>query len=152
MGAQAVALTLALGAFAGAFHAVSGTSLVQAAPTSGLSWKEFREEELNTLQAEGRRVFVDFTAAWCVTCQVNERLVLSSPDVVQAFQNARVELRKADWTQKDERIAKILESHGRSGVPLYLYYDFSSRDSKPRVLPEILTPGMVLDVVKGKKP
>lgn len=152
MGAQAIALALALASIGGAWRAVSGPSLVPAAPISGLAWKEFREEELKTLQAEARRVFVDFTAAWCVTCQVNERLVLSSPEVVQAFQDARVELRKADWTQKDERIAKILESHGRSGVPLYLYYDFSSGDSKPRVLPEILTPGMVLDVVKGKKP
>ncbi len=150
VGAQAIALALALGALVGAWHAVSGPSVVQAAPASDLAWREFQEEELKTLQAEGRRVFVDFTAAWCVTCQVNERLVLSSPEVVEAFQEARVELRKADWTQKDERIAKILESHGRSGVPLYLYYDFSSGDGKPRILPEILTPGMVLDVVKGK--
>jgi thiol:disulfide interchange protein DsbD len=91
-------------------------------------------------------VFVNFTAAWCVTCQVNERVAFSAPEVARAFQRAGAVYLVADWTNHDGAIAKALEGQGRAGVPLYLVYD--AHGGAPLVLPQLLTPGLVADAVR----
>ena len=70
----------------------------------------------------GRPVFVDFTASWCLSCQVNERVALSQPEVQKAFGDANVALLRADWTQHDDAITQALAALGRSGVPAYALY------------------------------
>ena len=109
----------------------------------GLVWESWSEERVAALRAEGRAVFVDFTAAWCLTCQVNERVSLGNAEVVAKLTRENVALLRADWTLRDERITRALASHGRQGVPVYVLY---GRDplAPPRLLPEVITPGMVL--------
>ena len=104
-------------------------------------WVAFSPEKLAQLTKEGRPVFVDFTAAWCVTCQVNKRVALTSDKVIAGFAAAGVVRMRADWTTRDDRITQALAQFGRNGVPLYVLYDTKGL---PTVLPEILTEGMVL--------
>ena len=73
-------------------------------------------------QSQGRPVFVDFTASWCLSCQVNERVALSTPEVQKAFADNNVVLMRADWTRYDDSITQTLTSLGRSGVPTYALY------------------------------
>jgi thiol:disulfide interchange protein DsbD len=96
--------------------------------------------------AAGQPVFVDFTASWCLSCQVNERVALTRPDVEQAFQAKNVVLMKADWTRHDEAITQTLTALGRSGVPAYALY--VPGEKSPRLLPELLTPGIVTDALE----
>jgi len=91
--------------------------------------------------ASGRTVFVNFTADWCITCKVNERVAIGRASVVQAFEARDVVYLKGDWTEADPEITRVLESFGRSGVPLYLVYRKGA--TEPRVLPQILTPELV---------
>jgi thiol:disulfide interchange protein DsbD len=84
---------------------------------------------------------VDFTADWCLTCQVNERVALQHADVRRRFDEKGVVLMKADWTLRDERITRALEALDRQGVPVYALY---VGEGRPRLLPEVLTPGLVL--------
>jgi thiol:disulfide interchange protein DsbD len=100
---------------------------------------------VNGYLAEGRPVFVDFTAKWCLSCQVNERVALTRPEVMQAFQAHGVVLLKADWTRHDEAITHALEGLGRSGVPTYALY--VPGESEAQLLPEVLTPGIVTDAL-----
>jgi thiol:disulfide interchange protein DsbD len=93
---------------------------------------------------------VDFTASWCLSCQVNERVALDQPAVQQAFKNADVALLRADWTRHDEAITQALTALGRSGVPAYALY-VPGDNNNPRLLPEVLTPGIVTDAL-GKLP
>ncbi len=109
------------------------------------SEEPFTQARLDALRAEGRTVFVDMTAAWCITCQVNERTVLSREAVQAAFKAGSVAYLKGDWTNQNPEITRLLESHGRSGVPLYLVY---RGKGEARVLPQILTEAVVLDGIK----
>jgi thiol:disulfide interchange protein DsbD len=102
----------------------------------------FSPARLATLRAEGRPVFVNMTAAWCVTCLVNERVAISSADVRHAFETRRVAYLKGDWTRQDPAISNFLREYGRDGVPLYVYYP--PHDGQPVVLPQILTENAVL--------
>lgn len=115
------------------------------AEASSGAWTSFSPEKVESLRAEGRPVFVDFTAAWCLTCQVNERTVLSTDVVQEAFQERNVALVKADWTNRDPQITEALESHGRSGVPVYVLYPGDG--SGPTLLPEVLTQDIVLNAL-----
>jgi thiol:disulfide interchange protein DsbD len=101
---------------------------------------------VNELRAAGRPVFVDFGAAWCLTCQVNERVALSAAAVLAKFQEKNVAMLKADWTSRDPAITAALTKLGRSGVPTYAVY---SKDAAapPRLLPEVLTPTLVIDAL-----
>ncbi len=100
---------------------------------------------LAALLAEQRPVFVNFTADWCVTCKVNERVALSNTEVGRAFQRTGVVYLKADWTSRDPVIAATLAEHGRAGVPLYLLYGPGA--AEPRILPQILTPGAIINAI-----
>jgi thiol:disulfide interchange protein DsbD len=99
-------------------------------------------ERVAALRAEGRPVFVNMTAAWCITCQVNERLVLRTEAVRAAFAAQGVVSLKGDWTNGDPAISALLREHGREGVPLYLLYPAGG--GAPEVLPQVLTEGIVL--------
>ncbi len=106
-------------------------------------WQPFSPALLARERAEGRAVFVDFTASWCLSCQVNERLILDSPEVEQKFQSSGVALLRADWTDQNPVITQALAALGRSGVPTYAIYP-ADPSAPPQVLPEILTRGIVL--------
>ncbi len=109
------------------------------------AWQPWSAEAVQHALAAGQPVFVDFTASWCLSCQVNERVALSQPEVMQAFGAKNVALFKADWTREDPAITQALTSLGRSGVPVYALY--SPGQESPRLLPQVLTPGIVLDAL-----
>ncbi|CAN5410319.1 thioredoxin family protein [soil metagenome] len=103
-------------------------------------------EAVAQARAQGRPVFVDFTADWCVSCKINERAALSSPTLARTLAETRTVFLKADWTRRDDAIARELSAHGRSGVPLYLIY--VPGETQPRILPQLLTEGVVIDALK----
>jgi len=106
-------------------------------------WQPFTPERLQTELEQGRTVFVDFTAAWCLTCKFNEASVLEAQDVREAFQRHGIVKLKADWTSGDPVITKLLQHFGRPGVPLYVLYP--AKNEEPIVFPEVLTKSMILD-------
>ncbi len=120
-----------------------------AAPQATMSFAipstPYSETLLADLRNRNRAVFVDATAAWCITCLVNEKVALSDGAVRDAFARAHVAFLVADWTRRDAAITKLLDAHGRSGVPLYLYY--APGAPEPQILPQVLTPGIVLDAI-----
>ena len=145
LAAAALAGALMLALVGARYEAPAAGSL--AAQEEGAAWQPFSPEKVEQLRAEGRPVFVDFTAAWCLTCQVNERTALSTAAVQAAFDEKNVALLKADWTNRDATIARALEDHGRSGVPLYVLYKGDGSD--PTLLPEILTQSIVLNALES---
>ncbi|MFN8609335.1 MAG: thioredoxin family protein [Vulcanimicrobiota bacterium] len=106
----------------------------------GLTWEPFTPEKLDELRKAGKPVFIDFTAAWCINCKVNEKLTLADASVIEAFKQGGVVTLKADWTQRDETIGKFLATFGRTGVPFYVFYP---PNGEPRPLPEAISPGIV---------
>lgn len=106
-------------------------------------WQPFTPERLQAELEQGHTVFVDFTAAWCLTCKFNEASVLESHDVRDAFQRRGIVKLKADWTNGDPVITKLLQQFGRPGVPLYVLYP--SKNEQPIVFPELITKGMLLE-------
>jgi thiol:disulfide interchange protein DsbD len=124
---------------------------VDAASVASASTHEaYSAERLAELRAQNRPVFVNLTAAWCISCLVNERVALSRPEVGEAFAKAGVTYLKGDWTREDPKITAVLKAHGRSGVPLYLYY--APGADQAQVLPQILTPGLVIEAVSAANP
>jgi len=134
-----------IGAGSAPVEDASAASTEQAASTTGQAWRSYSPATVEQLRAEGRPIFVDFTAAWCLTCQVNKRRVLNAEAVQQAFDENNVALVRADWTNRDPEITKALQSHGRSGVPVYVFYDGDG--SEPELLPEVLTEDIVLNAL-----
>ncbi len=108
----------------------------------GIKWESYSPDRLSELRQSGRIIFVDFTAAWCLSCQVNERVAFGSDEVQNKFAELNVAAIKADWTSRDENITRALAAHGRNSVPLYILY--YPGVATPVILPEILTPGIVL--------
>ncbi len=109
-------------------------------------WIPYSKSHLAELRQKGKAVFVDFTATWCITCQVNKKVVLNTAEVEQRFKALSVVRMKADWTRKDPAITAALAEFGRNGVPLYVYYP--ANQTQPQILPEILTPGLVLEALR----
>jgi thiol:disulfide interchange protein len=116
----------------------------QASAQGALKSEPFSEARLAALQQEQKPVFVYFTADWCVTCKVNEKGALDRKVVADAFAKRQVAVLVGDWTRGDAAIGRFLDKHGRSGVPLYLYY----APGKPvEVLPQVLTPSRLVSMV-----
>jgi thiol:disulfide interchange protein len=138
--ARPAALAALLGAVA-LLPALAAAPAPAAAP-AGTETEAWSAARVAALQAEGRPVFVNLTAAWCITCQANERLVLRSDAVRAAFAAKNVVGLKGDWTRGDAAIGALLRQHGREGVPLYLLYPPGG--GPPALLPELLTEGVVL--------
>ena len=139
----AFALAIALGAPRPApLPGETGGGSGEAIPVAQEAWSP---ERLAALRAEGRPVLVNFTAAWCVTCQVNEKVALSTPQVAEAIRSSGAAYLKADWTRRDATIAAALAEYGRAGVPLYLLY--RPGVEAPTVLPQLLTPGLVSEAL-----
>jgi len=144
-----VAVVVALAAYG---EKLAGEQTVPATPvgagtqsTSAGTWQPWSADAVQKSLASGQPVFVDFTASWCLSCQVNERVALSRPEVMQAFAAKNVALYRADWTREDPAITQALTDLGRSGVPVYALYTPGQGD--PVLLPQVLTPGIVIDAL-----
>jgi thiol:disulfide interchange protein DsbD len=143
-GAVAALLVLALSLYGVSRLAGQTAPAATAAPKLG---EAFTPEKLAQYRQSGRPVFVDATAAWCITCLVNEEAVLSRDSIKSAFADRKVAYLVADWTNQDPAITQLLKDNGRSGVPMYLYYAPGAQ--KPVVLPQILTEAGVLAALNG---
>jgi thiol:disulfide interchange protein DsbD len=139
--AQSVAVATLLAALA-VLTGIDGAPNPVATAAGG---EPYSGPRLAALRAEGRPVFVNMTAAWCVTCLLNERVAIATTPVQDAFATHHVAYLKGDWTRQDATITQFLRAHGRDGVPLYLYYP--PGDQPPRVLPQILTEQTVLNAL-----
>lgn len=141
--ARAALGALALASFAAALSwmipvlATPALAGARSDATSDGAWQPWSAEKVAQLRAEGRPVFVDFTAAWCVTCQYNKRTTLSKDEVLKDFEGRKVALLRADWTRRDAAITAELARLGRSGVPVYVLY--APGTAAPQVLSEILS-------------
>jgi len=111
-----------------------------------LSWETFSPQFLEQLRSQGKHIYIDFTASWCLTCQVNKLNVFKNDAVIKALKEKKVVLLKADWTRRDPVITKALETYGRSGVPTNVIYP-PRKNAQPIVLPELLTPSIVLEAL-----
>ncbi|MEB2286360.1 MAG: thioredoxin family protein [Myxococcales bacterium] len=137
-GALALALTIP------AVEAPSGAAGAAATAAAGdLVWEPYSSSRVAELRAQGRPVFVDFTAAWCVTCQMNEKVALGTAAVIAKMKELGVVALRADWTRPDATISRALQEFGRDGVPLYVLYSGRAGDP-PRILPQVLTPALVI--------
>jgi thiol:disulfide interchange protein DsbD len=150
----AVASLVAAAALLPTLSALGGGESSDAVTTGGSSLTDavdhepYSPERLAQLRAQGKPVFVNLTASWCITCLVNERVALSTDEVRDAFEKQGVTYLKGDWTRQDPRITELLKQHDRSGVPLYLFYP-AGTGSGARVLPQLLTPGIVTTALRA---
>jgi thiol:disulfide interchange protein DsbD len=130
---------------------IAGESSAAAARAAGdpedIMWEPFSLATLEEHLDAGDAVFVDFTAEWCLTCKVNERTVLTDDTVVEKFRSMNIVAVKADWTKRNPDITRLLAKFGRSGVPLYVVFP-AGRPRDPIVLPEVITPGIVIDALE----
>ena len=142
---RSASLGVLIAAFITAYPLLASTSLQpfeRSAQPDEFS-ETFSAARLSQLRAEGRPVFVNFTAAWCITCKVNERMALSSSRFRGALKAGNIAYLKGDWTMQDPEITAMLDSFGHAGVPLYVLYP--AGDGQPQILPQILTEAMVLE-------
>jgi thiol:disulfide interchange protein len=146
VGAGLAAAGCAAALFLAASVTAAGPVATQAAaaPQDGLAYEPFTTQRLAALEAEGKPVFVNLTASWCVTCLINERVALDSEAVRKAFAERGIVPLKGDWTSQNPEITRFLQQFGRSGVPLYLLY---TGRGEPVMLPQILTASNVLDAL-----
>jgi thiol:disulfide interchange protein len=140
---QAMAMVAVLAALA----VLSGITAKPVGAATESSAETFTPERLAALRSAGKPVFVNMTAAWCVTCLVNERVAISTDAVRQAFATDHVAYLKGDWTRQDPAITAFLRQNGREGVPLYVF--FPADGGSPEVLPQILTESEVLRVIQA---
>jgi thiol:disulfide interchange protein DsbD len=135
-------VAVALPGVAASQFRASGTAN-HAGAGDNFAWQPFSPHQLAADRAQSKPVFVDFSAAWCLSCQVNERVVLDHPDLEEAFRKRGVVMMRADWTNHDDSITEALQQLGRSGVPTYALYSGGAH-TPPVLLPEVLTQGIVL--------
>jgi thiol:disulfide interchange protein len=140
LAAAGIAAALAVAATA----SPAGAGAERGPARGALGYEPFSAARLASLTSEHQPAFVNLTAAWCITCLINERAALDSAAVRRAFSEHRVVALKGDWTRQDPEITGFLQKFGRSGVPLYLIYD---RSGTPTVLPQILTEATVLSAI-----
>jgi thiol:disulfide interchange protein DsbD len=147
--ARPVGLALAaIAVIAGAGSVFTATRPASASAETALAITPWSRAAVDEALAAGHPVFVDFTAAWCVSCQANKISTLRNPQVVAAFKSTGTVFMEADWTDRNDTIADELKRFGRAGVPLYLYY--RAGDNAPVILDQLLRPGYVLDILKGE--
>ncbi|MFC5345752.1 protein-disulfide reductase DsbD family protein [Brevundimonas staleyi] len=146
----AVALVSAIGLTGAAVSLARAEPDATSAPVGVLASQPWSEEAVRTAQGQGRPVLVNFTADWCVTCKINERTSLSSARVAEVMQATNAVYLVGDWTRRDDAITRELERRRRSGVPLYLVYAPGS--AEPRILPQLLTEGVVVDALEAARP
>ncbi len=125
---------------------VAGTAVAVDTGYDGPHWETWSQERLAAMRATGP-VFVNFMAAWCITCKVNEAVALDSMTIRDAFERKGVQYLKGDWTNEDPDITRALAEYERSGVPLYLLY--RQGEGRATVLPQILTESTVLAAIEG---
>lgn len=113
----------------------------------GVFWQAYSPQLLEDLRAQGKPIFLNLTADWCITCKLNERIALSSGLFKQMLREKQIVYLKGDWTNRDPQITVLLEHFNRSGVPLYVFYPEHGGEAK--VLPQILTADIVLEVFSG---
>jgi thiol:disulfide interchange protein DsbD len=142
-GLAAAGLTAAI-VLAATIGPAGAKSVAASSARHGLAYQPFDPARLRELAAERKPAFVNLTAAWCVTCLINEAATLDSDAVRQALAKQGIVALKGDWTRQDPEITAFLQKFGRSGVPLYVLFD---RDGSPTVLPQILTQGGMLDAI-----
>ncbi|MBV8406486.1 MAG: thioredoxin family protein, partial [Alphaproteobacteria bacterium] len=150
-GFAAAAVLLAFGAALKLEDGPATAASASGPPSGGVSfdgWERYSRARLDQAIAAGKPVFVDFTAAWCITCLVNERVALETPDVRKAFEQAGVVKLKGDWTNRDPEITATLKELGRAGVPLYLWW--APHAERPKILPQVLTEQMILSELSSK--
>ncbi|MBS0348440.1 MAG: thioredoxin family protein [Proteobacteria bacterium] len=154
-GSTGLAVLTLLTALAGGYAGVQSSAANAAAPatvgTAKHAWEPYSKARFDELRAAGKPVFVNFTAAWCITCLANEKVALSDTGVTDAFRQAGITYLKGDWTNQDPQISTHLAEFGRSGVPLYLLYP-AGAGSAPQVLPQLLTPATVLSAIAAAGP
>ena len=143
-GVASIAGALAVGWPVVGTSAMDAESNVARRPAADGPWQEYSAAGVAQLVAAGRPVFVEFTAAWCVTCQVNKRLVLDTDTVRDAFARRKVALLRADWTRRDPAIGAALAALGRNGVPVYVFF---RPGKEPLLLPEVLTKQDIFDAI-----
>ena len=143
--ARTILALLALGAAVAVLaHPLIRTQSPQLHATTGASHESFSEQRLATLRSQGRAVFINFTADWCITCKVNEKVVFENEAVKKAVEDSGIVWMTADWTNPDSEITAALARFGRTGVPLYVIYPARG---EPEILPQILTPALLIDAV-----
>jgi thiol:disulfide interchange protein DsbD len=142
------ALVLALGVWTGwPENTEAKTAAAQAAGAPEVVWEKWSPAAVEKLRAEGRMIYVDFTARWCATCQTNKKIVFASDEVLRQFAAKKIVTLRADWTNKDPAITAELAKYQRSAVPFNVLWQPGKPE--PLLLPELLTPGIVLDTIKG---
>jgi thiol:disulfide interchange protein DsbD len=153
-----VLLTTSLVYWGPAWTSINPSAAQEGAPTvtannssnaSKIVWDSWSEDKVAQARAKGQAVFVDFTAAWCVTCQFNKKTTFSNPAVVAAFAEKNVVLLRADWTRYDPVITKVLNQLGRNGVPVYAWYAPGQEVSLLSELPSVSEIQTVLRQVKS---
>jgi len=142
------ALVLALGVWTGwPENTEAKIAAAQAAGAPEVVWEKWSPAAVDKLRAEGRMIYVDFTARWCATCQTNKKIVFASDTVLREFAAKKIVTLRADWTNKDPAITTELAKYQRSAVPFNVIW--KPGKPEPLLLPELLTPGIVLDAIKG---
>ena len=124
------------------------TERVASASAAADVWVPFSKQKLAEFRGQGRAVFIDFTATWCITCQLNKRIALNRPEVVRRFDELKIVRMKADWTLQDPAITEALAEFGRNGVPLYVFYPVGG---EAKLLPEVLTTATVLSAIEPSR-
>lgn len=110
-------------------------------------WQPWSPEKVAALREEGKPIYIDFTARWCATCQLNKERIFGSGEVMKTFREKGIVALRADWTRRDPQITRALENYGKSAVPVNMLY--IPRHNDPIILPELLDSSTVLDTIKN---